>query len=383
MIRFNAQLPGATFYLGLAVNDPSCGDDAPPEYVNELFDRLNLPLNHYERGWWPLRGEQVEQFLQGVSEYDHLTSPLDFERLPVPELPASLVDAEEIEATKNPEAYDHLLWWCSSKTFGTVAQIAEVASALGLTELEGSVWAVLKKMSLLGHLDVFQEQDGHWVWRIAPLTVVEADTNSEAFLAGALSGKLRNQLVAKLGAVIDSTNNGPSRVGLPTYRIAELDSIVGFAARRVGTAASRWATLLPGIQEWQSSLVADPAIAAEPHQYSFERYVAGRFVHVNGQDLPPGFYRVQRNGQQFLPKHVFRATNSCWLNGDFASLRFLSLAVGGQQPQVRLLADGTLSGRLCWPAGNCLQPSQSATGQADCLPTARFPRMWPRPWVPN
>jgi hypothetical protein len=311
-----------------------------------------MPLSQYERGWWPQRGEQVEHFLQGVSEYDHLTSPLSFERLPAPKLPSSLTDAEEIEANQNPEAYDHLLWWCSSKEFGTVSQIAELADALGLTALEGSVWAVLKKMSLLGHLDVFQDQDRDWVWRIAPLTVVEAETNSGVFLAGALSGKLRNQLGAKLGAVIDSANDGPSRVGIPQERLPELDSILGFAPRRAGAAASHWATLLPGIQEWQANLVADPAIAAEPHQYCFERYVGGRFAPVNGQDLPPGFYRVQRNGQQFLPEHVFRTTDARWLKGDFASLRFLSLAAGGQQPQVRLFPDGTLVVPLVqrWPS---------------------------------
>jgi hypothetical protein len=342
MIRFNARLSGATFYLGIAVNDASCGDEAPPDYVEELFLRLGMPLSQYERAWWPQRGEDVEQFLQGVSEYDHLTSPLKFERLTAPILPASLTDAEEIEAAQNPEAYDRLHWWCSSKESGTVAQLAELAAALGLSELEGSVWAVLKKLSLLGHLDVFQDQDREWVWRIAPLTVVETATNATAFLAGALSGKLRNQLATKLGAVIDPTNGGPSRVGIPTDRLAELDSIVGFASRRAGAASSRWATLLPGIREYQTILVPDPAIASEPHHYSFKRYSGGGFVPVNGQELPSGFYQVQRNGQQFLPKHVFRTADSRWLNGDFATLRFLSLAVGGQQAKARHYPDGTL-----------------------------------------
>lgn len=352
MIRFNANLPGNTFFLGLAVNDPSCGDEAPPEYVDELFRRLGMPLSQVERTWWPQRGEQVEHFLRGFSECDHLTSPLTFEPLPTPRLAASLADAEEVEATHDSESYDHLLWWCSCKEFGTVAQVAALADGLGLTALEGSVWAVLKRMSLLGHLDVFQDQDRAWVWRIAPLTVVTNAPDGAAFLAGAQSGRLRKQLVDSLGAVLETTNGGPLRVSISTGNLNELESTISFAPRRIAGASARWAELLPKIQDWQANLVSDPAVASEPHQYGFERYVGGRFVAVNGQEMPSGFYRVQRVGQQFVPRYLLRTTDRCWLNGDFATLRFLSIAVGDQKPQARLCDDGTLVVPLVqrWPS---------------------------------
>lgn len=333
--------PGHEFYIGLAVNDESCGNESPPDYVIDLFVQIGQPLSARDFDTWPTPPDEVDGFLHGSFKWDSMTSSLQFEASPAITLPTSLTDAEEIEAAQNPEIYDRLHWWCSSKEFGTVAQVAEVADALGLNELEGSVWAVLKKMSLLGHLDVFQDQDRDWVWRIAPLTVVEAASNSTAFLAGALSGRLRKQLVAKLAAEIGSTNGGPSRVIIPPNRIADLDSTIGFNARRAGNASDHWANLLPGIKDYQATLVPDPAIANEPHQYSFERYSGGAFVQLNGQGFRSGFYRVQRSGQQSPPKLVFRTADSRWLNGDFATLRFLSLT-DGQQAKARHYPDGTL-----------------------------------------
>ena len=96
----------------------------------------------------------------------------------------------------------------------------------------------------------------------------------------------------------------------------------------------------------------DPAsIQSEPHQYCFSRYSGSQFVPVNNHDLPAGFYRVQRNGLQSIPKNVLRTNDNQWLNGDYASLRFISLTLYGQQPKGQLYPDGTFVTPLFqrWP----------------------------------
>jgi hypothetical protein len=356
VIRYNAQIPGNTFYIGLAVRDETLTDDCFPACVSALFEQLGMATNQVERKWWPQREQDIQQFLSGKSVYDHLAIPLEFERpnshFPSPSLGET--DATESEEGRDDGpclSYDQLLWWCSAKGRGAVSQLSEMAGKLGLIEIEGSIWAVIKKLALLGHLDVFQERDLDWFWQIAPLTLVESSDSQEAFLCGAQSGRLRRSLIEKLNAKVVSTNGGPSRVSLNSDRLLELESTIGFAPRRGGDAAARWAKLLPTIEDWQASLAPDPDIAAQPHQYSFERYSGNHFHQVAGQEQSAGFYRVLRNGEQFRPKHVFRTADGRWLNGDLATLRFLSLSLTGQNPQARLRADGTLVTPLVqrWP----------------------------------
>jgi hypothetical protein len=342
IIRYNARLPGQTFYLGLAVRDENCTNETVPDYVEQLFERLGMRLNQYERGMWPQRADEIESFLQGVSEYGDLTTPLRFEPGGLTLVQRSLSDTDEIAVLENPAAYDRLLWWCSSKGRGSVTQLSEVADKLGLNEKEGSIWSIIKKLALLGHLDVFQKRDRDWVWQIAPLTIVESDTDQGAFLCGAQSGLLRQLVIEKFGAKVASTNGGPSLVSLSIDCLSELKSAIGYEPRRAAGAAARWAELLPTIDDWQANLVADPDIATQPHQYSFEHYSGNGFHPVSGQVNSAGFYRVRRNGEQFRSKHVFRNAEGRWLNGDFASLRFLSLSLNGQTPQARVFADGTL-----------------------------------------
>lgn len=333
--------PGREFYIGLAVNDERCESGRPPDYLIELFDAVGLHLSAADLATWPTAPEDVDEFLKGSFEWDYLTIPLHFEPGLATELPDSLNETEEIEAAENREAYDRLLWWCSSKASGTVTQLSEITGKLGLTGLEGSVWGVIKNLSLLGHLDVSLEARG-WTWRVAPLTVVETASGEAAFLAGAQSAKWRDRLVEKAGATLDGSHGGPSKLSLPSDSLAALETILGFAPRSAAHATERWAELLPTLEEWQATLVPDPDIGAQPHHYSLERYSGNRFTKVNGNDPPSGFYRVERQGEQFRPKHVFRTANGRWLNGDFSSLRFLALTSDSSKPRARQLADGTL-----------------------------------------
>lgn len=329
--------PGREFYIGLAVNDERRESDRPPDYVIELFEAVGMRLSTADLATWPTAPEDVDEFLRGSFEWDYLTIPLDFESGLAAELPTSLNETEEIELVEAREAYDHLLWWCSSNASGTVTQLSEVTGKLGLTGPEGSVWGVIKNLSLLGHLDVSLEDRG-WTWRVAPLTVV-GTASGGAFLAGAQTGKCRDWLVEKAGATLEASHGGPSRLSLTSGSLAEL-TVLGFSARSVACATERWAELLPTLEEWQATLVSDPDVAAQPHQYSLERYSGSRFTRVNGDNPPSGFYRVKRQGEQFRPKHLFRAANGCWLNGDFSSLRFLGLSIG--EPKARHFPDGTL-----------------------------------------
>lgn len=329
--------PGREFYIGLAVNDERCEPGRPPDYLIELFNAVGMRLSAADLATWPTASEDVDAFLQGSFEWDYLTIPLHFEPGLATELPDSLNETEETEAVENREAYDRLLWWCSSKASGTVTQLSEIAGRLGLTGLEGSVWGVIKNLSLLGHLDVSLEARG-WTWRVAPPTLVGTASGERAFLAGAQSAKLRKRLVETAGATLDGSHGGPSRLSIPSDSIAALETVLGFAPRSAAHATERWTELLPTLGEWQRTLVQDPDIAAQPHLYSLERYSGNRFTRLTGDDPPSGFYRVQRQGEQFRPKHVFRTADGLWLNGDFSSLRFLALT----QPQARQLANGTL-----------------------------------------
>ena len=322
--------------------------------------------------------------MQGSFEWDYLTIPLHFEPGLAAELPASMNETEEIEVAEDREAYDRLLWWCSSKASGTVTQLAEITGKLGLTGLEGSVWGVIKNLSLLGHLDVSLEARG-WTWRVAPLTVVEPTSGEAAFLAGAQTGRLRDRLVEKAGATLDGSRGGPSRLSLPSGSLAALETVLGFAPRSTACATERWAELLPTLEEWQATLVPDPDVAAQPHQYSLERYSGSRFGKVTGDDPPSGFYRVERQAEKFRPKHLFRDANGRWLNGDFSSLRFLALSIGSPKPKARQLADGTLLVPWLqrWPTlyeralvlASGQLPSLQATGVDKVLAYAAVPGM--------
>jgi hypothetical protein len=335
--------PGHEFYVGIAVNDDRCGDNNPPEYLIDVFNRINQPLNAQDLGTWPTSAGEVDGWLGGAFEWDHMTKPLIFESEGLPILPANLIETEEVESKEDCEGYDRLIWWCSCKGTGSVSQISEISNALGLNDLEGSVWGVLKKLALLGHLDVFQSEDREWSWRIAPTTIVGQPPNESFYIAGAMSGRIKQRLAEMAGATFDSSNGGPTKILLPTNEISHIANAMGFTPRQVVAPLSNWAHLLPSVDEWQESLNEDPAIVAEPHQYSFSRYSNGTFLPVNNNELPAAFYRVQRNGNRFLPKHVLHLRDGRWLNGDYASLRFLSLGLTGQIPQAQLHVDGRLA----------------------------------------
>lgn len=344
--------PGREFYIGIAVNDDRCGDERPPEYLIDIFSQIGRPLVGADLATWPTSADQVDGFLRGSFEWDHMTKPLIFEAAGLPVLPASLTETEEVEAVENRDSYDRLLWWCSCKGTGSISQLSEISSALGLNDLEGGVWGILKKLSLLGHLDVFQNEDREWSWRIAPTTVINQVPNQPSCVAGAMSGQMRQRLIQMAGATLDGTNGGPSRILVPSDRIGLIATAIGFMPRQVECPLADWAQRLPTLAEWQDSLIVDPAIAAEPHQYTFSRYNGGIFVPVNNHDLPAGFYRVQRNGNNSSPKHVLHTEGGRWLNGDYASLRFLSLGLLGQKPKAQRHADARLamSSYHRWPS---------------------------------
>jgi hypothetical protein len=333
---------GKEFFIGLAINDPQCGSDQPPDYVVDIFQSIGRPLTSPDRATWPTSADDVDSFLGGSFEWNHLTSPLIFEPDSNLALPDSLCETEELNDYENSETYDKLLWWCSSMGSGTVYQISEVAENLRIGELAGGIWSVLKKLSLLGHLDVTFNQDRGWFWRISPLTLVEFDSGRAAYLAGAQSGNLRKLLIDELGASLQDTNGGPFRVSLLAESLAHLKSLIGYTPRHAVDTVSRWAEMLPTIDEWQSNLKADPDIANQPNKYKFERYAGNYFQQVSRNELLEGLYRVQRDGEQFSKKSVFRATDGRWLNGDFATLRFLSLLSKDQNPQAKIVDDGAL-----------------------------------------
>jgi hypothetical protein len=359
--------PGREFYIGIAVNDERCGDRHPPEYLIELFTQIGQPLNAADMNTWPTCASDVDAFLRGAFEWDHMTKPLIFESAG-PVFPLNLTEAEEAESTEDCESYDRLLWWGSCKGSGLVSQMSEISSALGLNDLEGGVWGVLKKLILLGHLNVFQNEDRQWAWRIAPTTVISQSSDKPAYIVGGMSGQMKQRLAQMAGATFDSSNGGPSRILIPADAISLTNNAIGFAPRRVVAPLDSWAHLLPELNEWQESLVEDPAITSEPHQYTFSRYNSGTFIPANPHDLQAAFYRVQRNGNTFLPKHVFLSRDGRWLNGEYASLRFLSLELTGQAPQAQLYTDGRL-------AMSCLHRWPSLYERALVLASGQLPKM--------
>lgn len=337
MIKFERGT-SSEFYYGLAVNIPEADDTRIPECVECVLNIVGEHITDCDRATWPTPAEEVKKsFMSGAIGWDSFGEPIVFE--PGSDIP----DIYEQQGDEDPftdieiahptgseipdegdERYDKLLWWCTAKGNSSFSNFSEICALLELGDERKLSWSILRRLTLLGHMEFTRQETGHWAWGIAPASLVQVGTNSEQyFLAGQRTPFVLSKIYERWGHDATQQSGGPSRTSIYGDIPEGLtESIGGCLFRNVGCAAMRLAEAAPDVSAWKSTLSNDPDI--QSYLYAFERYQNGRFDRVGPGDLPPGLYRASRKEGPNITKTLFHDENGQWLMGDYYGLRFLS-----------------------------------------------------------
>jgi hypothetical protein len=233
-----------------------------------------------------------------------------------------------------PEAYssqrlDRLLWWCSAAGSGDLALLRAACGALQVGTTGGDTWSVLRRMTLLGHIEF--TRTGGWKWGVAePVMVLKPGSDGTYFLAGQRTPSMIDILCP--GANTLNQHDAPSRIEFQ-HDGEEIDLPWGRTVRNVGCIAGILANALPTVEDWMQALpVWDEKDFA---RYQAEMYSTeiDSFVHATVlRDPHPGFYRFALTGvaREMSVLSFYDHQNGRWVRGDFYGLRFLARRLMGQ-----------------------------------------------------
>jgi len=156
---------GLEYYLGLAydASDWDAEDEARHILVAAGIGAAANPQQSYT-----IAAHQVQTLLRGSLEFESFTVPIHYERVTASEMPSTaelLAQADDDDGeTDNLEAekYARLLYWCSAIGTGGLDRIKEACRLLGIDTEWGGAWSVLRRLALLGHLDISDGQSVRW-----------------------------------------------------------------------------------------------------------------------------------------------------------------------------------------------------------------------------
>uniref|UniRef100_A4SC90 Uncharacterized protein n=1 Tax=Chlorobium phaeovibrioides (strain DSM 265 / 1930) TaxID=290318 RepID=A4SC90_CHLPM len=324
------------YYLGIGVNLDDLDQNTLSKKLEDfltLIDQMGyklIPLRDMGGSCFFSEIQISGGFLKENFEYDSFLEPIRFE--PIAAAPEAGLSADDVlesesDATVCDEAsMDRLLWWMSAKGESSMQVFRGAVSILFLDDgaIQGGAWAIMRKLILLGHVEV--DEDGRW--GMVPTTMVRT-ASAGAFLAGKVTPRVISLLDAHEKSL---TNGGPSRIGLSAD--ADMD---GSAV--IDDPASAIAGVLPDFRTWLDGLRGEPDI--EPHRYSLKLYDGRCFNDYHEDSVRSGFYEVERHEGTIRPKRVL-FDGRRWMGGAYYDLRWAAKKIGGSNMEIWIDADGAL-----------------------------------------
>ena len=337
------------FYVFLGVDsDESTGI---PGGLGKTLQNLGL---RFEEDF-PLRPDEIQSMVQRQDIEIHGLNALQYRQMEYedPGDPFDQSDAwQPQEASPASSALvERLLHWLSVRGEGTWEGFNQACNVLKVAEDKHEVRSILRRLILLGHLDL--SDDGSR-WSVSPAVLVRFPDNPDnGFLAGQRTESFLRMLGEfwHINETLQSYYPGPPRVDL-TSGVAE--NIADLGVTDAGPTSTRLASLLPDLNEWKDSLQSLDNLRVS--SYEIERWQYGSFQPCNNvYDLDgtyygePGMYRVSlerdRSGRTLTL--FFDEPAQRWVRGDWYGLRFLSLKSG--QTCVEAIHDSG-TGELLIPA---------------------------------
>ena len=230
------------------------------------------------------------------------------------------------------DQYNKLLLWLSAHGHGTWQQFKAACDTLGLAPTYRSSGSILRRMRLLGHMDISRSGQQ---WVIAPGSLVATeseDSQYHTFLAGQRSPAILGALndAADVEAATQPDGNAPEKLRVifsdhaDALRFAEDFSRHHYPLYLAGQVALEIARSLPDLTSWENTLSSQSIVRGN---YRFEEWRNDSFHPVQ---LPreTGMYSLTHiaDGNGLLSLTLFYdADQNIWRRADWYGLRYLTL----------------------------------------------------------
>jgi hypothetical protein len=319
---------GMEYYLGLAF------DDSVPDGLKSACHVLSasgIPVGNTPYIFEP---EKVRSLLRGSLEFESFTIPILYERESEPENISSnqilsltdIEDSQPIDNSSNDEdIFDKLLYWCSSTGSGDLAHLKKVIQILDINTEWGGVWSIVRRFTLLGHLEFDMSNSPRW--GVIPPTLIRMSASDRYFLAGQRVPSLVTYLERTFNAVKDVQNNGPTQIIIEgdNNQLSEIGS--DHELQKLGCVSEKLSRRLPSFTQWLQGLPLW-------NEKDFSRYTIEEYSPDDND-----FHLINNciNFKIGLYKFIFKNSNhkietlayyndklDNWLCGDLYSLRFLA-----------------------------------------------------------
>jgi hypothetical protein len=220
-----------------------------------------------------------------------------------------------------PEAYNRLLYWCTSTGGGDLAKFVLAGELLGAVRQSASPWPLIRRLALLGHVEFARTSSG-WRWSAAPEVHLSPLVGAPAFAAGRRLPSCSE--AAELE--IRPQPGGPDRLTCRAWTGAY--------------SAQRWADELPQLDDWLESVL--PWDERDFHGYQIELIdIDGTVTHV-ATPMPnePVMHRFTRDGRTV--HGWFDKDRGRWVAGDPLTVSFLIRTSAGAAAAVSVPEDNKL-----------------------------------------
>lgn len=325
---------GLEYYLGLAF-DASNWD--AEEAARDILVAAGITAAANPQQSFIIEAHQVQTLLRGSLEFESFTVPIRYERPPASEMPSTAellaqTDREDDEIDSlEAEKYARLLYWCSAVGTGGLDRIKEACALIGIETEWGGAWSVLRRLTLLGHLEIADGQSVRWSV-LPPMLVAPAIDQGERFLIGQRSPALRSSLHADRSLYEHLQPGAPARWVILRGG-ASPECYDGCEPLDAGCLAGRLSEMLPTPDEWLGQL---PGWEERDFaRYEVEMYDPAENVFVRVQfrlsALQRGLYRftLERAGRPMTTLAFYDCSAERWVGGDYYGLRFLARNAAG------------------------------------------------------
>lgn len=299
---------------------PHCKHPLPGTYGEDDIHRM-------------LRAEtEIDLARVGVDSDDHdahsdsdsdTTSPIPMKRVHS--------DEDLLILSRN---YDRLLLWVSAAGFVSKQEFGSACHALDLAESKQTVDSVVRRLQLLGHIEMSPDRKALSVAPPVLIRTSEPEWQEAYVLCGARDTELLCALrdVAEVSERPQTHANGPATVYVCIHdtdkfeaQQAHLPSLSKLkVAKRV---AERLALLVPSLQEWKNRLPVVEGIRPPEHifeRFSFGTWVSEAFTKKSGfYTLTPARTRTRDTTLRKI-RLFYDAETDHWLQGEWYGLRFLA-----------------------------------------------------------
>ena len=260
--------------------------------------------------------DQLRGLLSQSVGCEGFTTSLQFERTQIGEaaseqLRQSLDDPSVIEVDipdqLSPQ-HNRLLHWCSCVGFGDLGRLIGTAQTLGALPRNSRPWPMLRRMLLLGHIEVARTPSG-WRWSVAPAVRITPVKGGAPFSAGR---RLPSDLKVD-GLVCEPQTLGPD---------------LAFCTMWTGAySANRIADALPELDQFVAS--ASAWDETDFHDYHIQRVDdEGHCEHIIAPTQDPyGVHVFERDDQTVYA--WFDRPRGRWIASDPLTISFLHRANAG------------------------------------------------------